>query len=270
MEQPLNHIIIGHGYLGPALAVRFHDQPCWLINRSGEFGDKSTQHQTLALDINQPSQWQLLDSLKEEDSLIVYFMVPPSKIDPDQFPSFVNKLDQFNIKRRILVSSTVVYGQQERIVDADSNIILDSERAKRQYQFEQDWMSNKDHAMIVRMAGLYGPGRIIGKRLIETGNNLSGNPNAWLNLIHIDDAAALLECIAYLDQVNNIELGSNGVPLKRIDYYEIVARLLHKNLPEFVDITDDIGRCCKIDLTMGRTGWAPKHTDIKASLKEIM
>ena len=267
MASSYEHLIIGYGYLGQALLKRYEQQTCWLINRSNKSKPSFEQHHPLALDINESSGLKKLEGIQNKRELIVYFMVPPSKVDLEQFPHFVRALDQLNIKRRILVSSTVVYGRQERVVDADSEVILDSDRAKRQYQIECEWLKDNDHSAIVRLAGIYGPGRIIGRSLIEQGNQLSGDPDAWLNLIHVDDAASLLECLAYLEQVNQIELGSDGEPLSRKKYYSTVAALLKKKLPDFVGAPDDEkGRRCDIELTKARTGWLPKYTDIKESL----
>ncbi len=52
-------------------------------------------------------------------------------------------------------------------------------------------------ANILRLAGIYGPGRLVGR--IEGPSRRSkvpqGNADAWLNLIHVDDAvAAVLAC----------------------------------------------------------------------------
>ena len=270
MESPLNHLIVGCGYLGQALLKRYSDKTCWLINRGNKLNLSSNNHEQISLDINDSSDWEVFKSLEDTKDLIVYFMIPPSKIDAEKFPAFIEQLDRLNIKRRILVSSTVVYGRQERIVDADSEVDLDSERAKRQYHFEQDWLNNSKTSMVVRMAGIYGQNRIIGKQTIETGDNLTGNPDAWLNLIHVDDAAALLECLAHHDRLSKVELGSDGVPLSRKKYYSTVAELLNKNLPDFKEKTNDKGRCCNIKLTSERTGWLPTHTDIKVSLVELL
>ncbi len=199
-------------------------------------------------------------------------MVPPSKIDIDGFPLFLRQLDQLPLRRRILISSTVVYGQSERTVDADSEVMIDSVRAERQYQIEQVWMQQCDHGSVLRLAGIYGPGRIIGKTLIVDQRQISGNAKAWLNLIHVDDAAALSLCLAGLQQPAAYELGCDGVPLLREEYYARLAGLLRQTSPEFEtsDMINERGRRCSNELTVKRTGWRPEYTDISSSLSEIL
>ncbi len=264
----MNHLIIGYGFLGKALLQRYSNRQCYLIKRSNNLDFSNLRHCLINLDVNDLTSWSGLDCLR--DDLTVYFMVPPSQIDLDLFPQFIEKLDQLNIKRRILVSSTVVYGKTEREVDADSEVCLDSERAKRQYEIETIWRNQSSHAAIVRLAGLYGNHRVIGRRQIEQGQVIGGNPKAWLNLIHIDDAAALLECMATLEMVSEIELGSDGAPLRRQDYYSLLARLLNFKSPKFENNSDELGRCCNNELTIARTGWYPKYSDIEVALEHCL
>jgi nucleoside-diphosphate-sugar epimerase len=86
---------------------------------------------------------------------------------------------------------------------------------------------------IVRLAGLYGPGRLIRRADLLAGRPLSGDPDKWLNLIHIDDAAAAL--IASLDHAppGAIHLAADDRPLPRRDYYLTSARLLGAPEPQF-------------------------------------
>ena len=46
-------------------------------------------------------------------------------------------------------------------------------------------------AVTLRFAGLYGPGRVVRRALIERGEPIPGDPVKMFNLIHIEDAAAV-------------------------------------------------------------------------------
>lgn len=260
MKSRRSHLIIGCGYLGKRLLSLLADDACWFTNR----GDNSDPY-FLSLDINKENSWNHLDALSDENDLTIYCMVPPSQIDLDKFYSFINRVNALNTKRCILVSSTVVYGNINRIVDSDSDVELDNERAKRQYKIELAWLESNEDACIVQLAGIYGPNRIIGRKKIMSGEEINGDPEGWLNLVHVDDAATLLKRVAEIDDPELIELGCDGEPVKRKDYYAFVAATLSKPLPEFntKDKSRGLGRRCDNKLTIARTGWQPKFKNYK-------
>ncbi len=262
--KPVNsHLIIGCGYLGKRLLALLSDQTCWFTNRS-----QTSDAHSILLDINDESTWNNLDVLTDEKSLTIYCMVPPSQIDLELFPSFIHRVNSLNITRCILISSTVVYGNKDRVVNADSDVELDNERAKRQYQIELAWLESNEESCVVQLAGLYGPDRIIGRNSILQGETIKADPDGWLNLIHVDDAARLVKRVGEIDEPEIIELGCDGTPIKRKEYYAFVAETLKKPLPNFN--TDDqirgIGRRCDNKLTIERTGWRPEYKDFKEGL----
>jgi nucleoside-diphosphate-sugar epimerase len=257
------HLIIGCGYLGQRLLSLLNDQSCWFTNKV-----KVDDTYSLSLDINDESTWKNLDVLSDEEGLTVYCMVPPSQIDLTLFQGFTHKIASLNTSRCILISSTVVYGNTDRIVNADSDVELDNERAEKQYQIEQLWLESNEDSFIVQLAGLYGTDRIIGRNSIIQGEAIKSDPNGWLNLIHVDDAATLIKRVAEMDEPEIIELGCDGMPIKRKEYYSFVAETLDKPLPEF-DINDKSrakGRRCDNKLTIERTGWYPEYKSFKEGI----
>ena len=258
MNAMTTHLIIGCGYLGERLHVLLNDQPCWVTNRSmhPDNSDISNIYSFL-FDINDENTWSNLNVLSDKRDLIIYLMVPPGKIDLAIFPEFINQLNKLDTHHCILISSTVVYGNTNRVVDADSEVEIDSERAKRQYQIEQLWLTNLGTASVVRLAGIYGPERIVGLNGIIRGEMINGDPDGWLNLIHVNDAASLLKRISEIDQVEQIELGCDGTPIKRKEYYNFLAKRLNQPLPVFNQDgpSRGTGRRCDNKLTISRTGW---------------
>jgi nucleoside-diphosphate-sugar epimerase len=88
--------------------------------------------------------------------------------------------------------------------------------------------------MILRFAGLYGPGRLPRRRNLERGEPIPGDPDRLLNLIHIDDAAEA--AVAALDhgRPGRTYLVSDDSPMTRRAYYTMVAELLRAPAPGFV------------------------------------
>lgn len=266
----IRHLIIGNGYLGSRLCNNLAAGNAWYSHRS--LATATGQEKTaLIIDVNTPETWEALSTIRGEAELVAYMLIPPSRIDVAVLPQFLDRLDRLPLKRRILASSTVVYGQAERVVDADSEVIIDSKRAHRQHDIEQAWMQ-ADHACVVRLAGIYGPGRVIGLQTVRDKQVINGAAEAWLNLIHVDDAATLLLAIAELPVAADYELGCDGVPMKRRDYYGMLAELLQQPAPEFASgpSAQNRGRCCTNELTVARTGWLPRHTDIRQVVTDIL
>lgn len=268
------NLIIGYGYLGKRLLQLSQDEECFVTNRTGNVGVNNSCQSiySLILDVNNKSSWDNLDGLSEKRNINVYFMVPPRQIDRILFSRFIERLNKLDCRSAILVSSTVVYGNVDRIVDADSEVHIDSERAERQHLIEHDWLAAISNGSIVRLAGLYGPERVIGKQGIANGDAVSGDPDGWLNLIHVDDGARLIKKISKMQQFYSIELGCDGRPIKRREYYSFLAQALNKEPPTFnYEITGrSTGRRCDNRITIERTGWLPEHIDFREILTELI
>ena len=70
-------------------------------------------------------------------------------------------------------------------------------------------------SVVVRFSGLYGPGRIMRRAALERGEPIAATPTKWLNLIHIDDAAAA--AVAALDRGDpgRVYLATDDRPVER-------------------------------------------------------
>ncbi len=92
--------------------------------------------------------------------------------------------------RFIYISSTSVYGQDDgNWVNEQSPTTPTEANGKIVLEAEQLLRSKLPDAIVLRFAGIYGPGRILRQKAIEKGEPLLGNADKWLNLIHVDDGA---------------------------------------------------------------------------------
>ena len=138
------------------------------------------------------------------------------------------------IARLVHVSSTSVYGEsQGEWVTEETPPNPKTEAGRACLEAEQCVSRSRFDASILRYSGLYGPGRIIGKGALEKREAISGDPEGWLNLIEIDDAAEA--AIAVLDQgkAARTYLATDDRPVRRREYYERVARWLNVDPPRF-------------------------------------
>ncbi len=109
-------------------------------------------------------------------------------------------------KRIIFVSSSSVYGQQHgEWVDETSPTDASAFSGKVMLEAEQLALNSGFAASIVRLTGIYGPGRNDLSNRVRQGYSVASDPPLYGNRIHADDAAGLL---AYL-----LDADSRGVQL---------------------------------------------------------
>ena len=100
----------------------------------------------------------------------------------------------------LFTSSISVYPQSEgRSVDEKSSTEGASERGRLLLEAEEKCLAPSvgvDRSHVLRLAGLYGPGRHLMVEKLKAGQPFEGNANRTLNLIHVADAAdAILHCL---------------------------------------------------------------------------
>ncbi len=236
----MKRLIIGCGYLGRRVAQRWLDasDDVFALTRS-EANAAALRELGIEPLIGDVTQAHSLNALPECDTVLhaVGFdrSAAPSKREV-YVDGLRNVLDRVADRcgRFLHISSTSVYGQEDgELVDEDSpcepahesgQICLDAE----QLVFERRARGEFPAATILRLSGIYGPQRLLARmETIRAKQPLPGNPNAWLNLIHVDDAAAAVVAAAELaaDQ-SGLFLVSDDEPTRRRTYYETLAQLL--------------------------------------------
>ena len=266
-QQALS-LIIGCGHLGSRILNKLESKgiQLWATSRSRVNPGRITNTGTVSVqvDINKQDTWQNLASLIEYE-LDVYFLLPPSQVELAAIQDFVSFIGNWNIRRLVMSSSTVVYGARSRIVNANSEVNIDTARAERQYSVEQNMSSFGIGLKIVRLAGLYASDRIIGRQAIFDDQTLSGKGENWLNLIHTTDAANLLIEVMASETASSIELGSDGKPVRRAKYYEDLANYFSRSAPVFQNEKTERGdgRQCDNRITVERVAWRPEITDYR-------
>ncbi len=139
------------------------------------------------------------------------------------------------IERFVYVSSSSVYGQDDGSwVDEASATEPTTDGGRICLAAEQRLRERVPHATILRMSGLYGPDRLLARvDQLRAGEPISGNPEAWLNLIHGDDAARA--CVAALraPSPSPLYLVSDDRPILRREYFTELAQQVHAPPPKF-------------------------------------
>ncbi len=292
-------LIVGCGYVGQRLAARLIElgTVVYGTTRSQKHGAmlaKIGVHPLLA-DVTQPLTLASLQPILACESLDVYYLVPPGRPNPasspeqvigEGLPCLLKALRTANVRRGVLTSSSAVYGQRDgQRVDAETIAEPADERGRLLLHGEQTWLEARDSHHVVRLAGLYGPGRVVGLKAVQDGAPLVGDPQAMLNLLHVDDAVDLLLAVMRASQPGRIELGCDGHPVPRLAYYNALADRLGVPRPAVLDdasATMQFGMATAARLrrttsksldptiTRQRTGWVPRFANFHLGLDHAL
>lgn len=173
-----------------------------------------------------------------ENSEILIINIPP-KLKGMEKDNFVEKIkillpfiESSSVKKVLFVSSTSVYSDNNQIVTEATPPQPDSESGKQLLQAENLLINyNSIQTTVIRFGGLIGKERhpirfLAGRKNIE-------NPDAPINLIHLDDCIGIIDTII----VKNIwgETLNAVTPFHptREKYYAQKAFALNLDLPEF-------------------------------------
>lgn len=146
----------------------------------------------------------------------------------DQLP---DQVDQF-----LYVSSTGVFGQSAgEVVNEQSPCQPVREGGRACLEAEQLLAAHPlgQRATIFRLAGIYGPSRIPKLEEIRAGLPIGADADAWLNLIHVEDAVEVILQAEQRAAPPNLYVVSDGSPVLRRDFYEHLARLVAAPQPAF-------------------------------------
>jgi nucleoside-diphosphate-sugar epimerase len=251
--------------LGLALTTRSAERATALAAR---FGPTVT-----ALNFEANDAAERLAAAAPDASHALVLLTPSACLDAAGAPTPLRRVMQGlaalpRLSRAVLSSSTAVYGERHgQTVTADSPCAPVGAREQRLALIEQHWLAVPTQR-VVRLAGLYGPGRIVGATGLRQGQPVDGNPDAWLNLIHVSDAARLLLRCLYADAAQ-VELGADGSPVRRAVYYGWLAAQLGLRPPAFSGAPAARGgasRRCDPGPTVARTLWRPMFRDFRAGL----
>lgn len=145
--------------------------------------------------------------------------------------------------RVIYVSSTGVYGPADgNWVDEQTSPTPQRAGGVASLAAERVLASHAlgGSSLILRLAGIYGPGRIPYLDKLQSGQALTVPSEGWLNLIHVDDAAQVIVAAERWARGDQRSCGpevfcvSDGCPVIRGEYYREIARLIGAGEPRFV------------------------------------
>lgn len=135
--------------------------------------------------------------------------------------------------RVVFVSSTAVYGVDDGSdVDEDTPVSPSSPTAEVLVEAERALWSRRPDAVVLRLAGIYGPGRMGLVERVRAGTAIRPDPDVLANRIHRDDAAAAaLHVATVVERPERCYLGVDDAPTPLGEVIGFLAEALGEPVP---------------------------------------
>lgn len=263
-------LLAGCGDVGLRVAARLLAQgdEVWALRRN-PLRESVPGLRWLGADLTEP---YTLDHLPKEITRVVYLPAPDAREKSAYRAVFVDGLRHLlealgidALKRVLLVSSSAVYGGHDGDwVDEDTPpappgfngaLLLEAER----------WLAAQPvPSTVLRLAGLYGPGRMqLAERVRSGAQCVPREAPHWANRIHADDAAAAIVHLLSLPAPLPLYLGVDDTPLPLDELCDFIAHLLDAPLPREGAGPAGVGSKRLRNARLRASGWSPQWPDAR-------
>ncbi len=220
-------LIVGCGYLGRTLA-RGAVQDGWTVwgmRRSPSAADaiRKTGAQPIIADIRESPEAKALPNA----DYTVCALAPArgenyERVYVDGAKALARALRERPPKRLVWVSSTSVYGHSDgNWIDERTPAYPRADSAKRLLEAEQVILASGLSAIVLRLAGIYGPSRTRTELLHRASPSIYAD--GYVNQIHVEDAAGMLRLLLERGLAGEIYLGVDDEPVLRREFYPWLA-----------------------------------------------
>jgi len=172
-------------------------------------------------------------------------------------------------RRFLYISSTSVYGQTDgewvnedsatEPVEESGRVILEAERLLR---------GCRPDAIVLRFAGIYGPGRLLRREALLRGEPLVGDARKWLNLIHVEDGVSAVLAAEAHGRPGETYNVVDDMPVSRHDFYTTLAELLNAPAAAFDHRPEPGAANRRVSNAKARDElkWRPDYPDYRVGL----
>ena len=205
---------------------------------------------------------------------ILVINVPPGREEHadkrfiDKIQSLSGAAKKYGCRRILFISTTSVYGSAEGEVN-EGTLPLPDTASARAHLFLEQWLKEqwRENVVVLRLAGLIGPGRHPVKYL--SGRKGMANGNHPVNLIHLDDCIQAIEqIIACWPSQTVLHLSAPSHPSRK-SYYAAMASAAGLSLPEFAPSVDGSGKTVNAQRSCELLGLILKHPDLMVLPPEL-
>ncbi|HTH68630.1 MAG TPA: SDR family oxidoreductase [Rhodanobacter sp.] len=270
-------LLAGCGDLGERVAqrLRAHGDEVWALRRQPPARGMHGIH-WLRGDLTDPAS---LRELPAGITRLVYLPAPATRdkaayraIFVDGLRHLLDALDRRRLARVLFVSSSAVYGEHDGdwVDEAtptdppgfNGAVLLEAE----QWLAEQSLPST-----VLRLAGLYGPGRLqLIERLRAGQLRVPRETPHWANRIHVDDAAAAIAHLLQLKSPQPLYLGVDDTPMPLDELYDFLAALIDAPLPAEGAAPAGVGSKRLRNARLRASGWTPQWPDAREGYAALL
>lgn len=222
-------LIVGCGYLGCRLAAGLkeaHSVVGLVQTDEGLARLASIGIEGIQTDLD--GKINLGRSLRDES--VFYFAPPPRQgVVDSRMTKFLAACEASGYpKKMVYLSTTGVYGDCQGVwVDENHPVHPVVDRAKRRWDAEQQvrkWCEPRGvEFVILRVAGIYGPGKLPLARLKKQLPLVKAEEAPYTNRIHVDDLIQVCSAAMEKGETGEVYNASDGHPGTMLDYFNQVA-----------------------------------------------
>jgi nucleoside-diphosphate-sugar epimerase len=232
----MSQLVIGCGYLGLRVALRLREagEEVFATSRRPERFAEFSAHflRPILCDVLRPNPLPEVEGVTYCVGFDRAAGASTRQIHVEGLAAVLDRLP--GTPRFVYVSSTGVYGQADggevdetaatEPADESGRAVLEAERLLRR---------RRPDAVVLRFAGIYGPGRLLREASVRAGEPIAADPRKWLNLIHVEDGADVVAAALSKAEAGLTCNVSDGAPVRRRDFYAVLASLLGAPPPRF-------------------------------------
>ncbi len=233
--------LLGCGWLGFPLAIDLISQG-YILKASTTSSEKLELMKQSKID-PYLVQFSLSETPKDIDVMldanVIVISVPPGRRDPDgpkiykkMISELCERIPRSKIGQVILISSTSVYPEHNQVVDEFSDLSPTTESGILMAESEKMLKAVLPNIVILRLAGLIGPGRMPGKFFADK-KGISGGL-APINLIHRKDAIRIIRRLIESENAYGVFNGCAPSHPSREEFYGLASQIEKLVPPQFI------------------------------------
>jgi len=188
---------------------------------------------------------ETLAGIRYQGDVVFYFAPPPRQGSQDRrMANWLGSLNNKNLpKKVVLISTTAVYGDSGgNWITEQSPLAPGTDRGLRRLDAEQQLSRWSERSgvdfVILRVPGIYGPGRLPRERIEKALPVLNEAECGFTNRIHADDLAMICMTAAQQGKSGEIFNVSDGNPGTMTDWFNQVADFLELPRPPQVSMQE--------------------------------